>query len=311
VSDHELASVLVLGAGTIRSVPIEDRLFVGRECAGIDEAHRLVLNDPEVSRNHLEIRLDSALARAHLIDSSKNGTWLNGRRVERAVPVRLKDGDAIKLGSATLEFHAESLDARHDSGVLDAGATLRGEVRTSRLAMAAGDVLGFTTLSQQTGADRMAELAEQVFGALGASARKRHGTVSNYAGDAFLAVWERDDQAEAAADAIDFALSAQRQIDALITKTGDVSDQPLRMAWGVALGDASTSALQGTFMMVVGDTVNLSFRLASLAGREGRAPVLVNEAARDCVEGRYAFGEPLELPIKGRSGTETVFPLTP
>ena len=36
-----------------------DRLFVGRECAGVDDAHRILLaDDLAVSRNHLEIRVD-------------------------------------------------------------------------------------------------------------------------------------------------------------------------------------------------------------------------------------------------------------
>jgi hypothetical protein len=36
------------------------QLFVGCECAGISEQRRLVIRDPGISRNHLEIRLDAA-----------------------------------------------------------------------------------------------------------------------------------------------------------------------------------------------------------------------------------------------------------
>ncbi|MFZ3294884.1 FHA domain-containing protein, partial [Mycobacterium sp.] len=69
--------VVVGDGGSERSMPIFDQLFVGRECAGINEARRLVLNDPEVSRTHLEIRLDPATDQAFVIDTSSNGTLLN------------------------------------------------------------------------------------------------------------------------------------------------------------------------------------------------------------------------------------------
>jgi hypothetical protein len=47
------------------SRPLVDRLFVGRECAGVDDAHRILLGDDmAVSRNHLEIRVDPEQSRA-------------------------------------------------------------------------------------------------------------------------------------------------------------------------------------------------------------------------------------------------------
>ena len=38
-----------------RSAPVYDWLVVGRERAGVDERHRLLIDDPAVSRNHLEL----------------------------------------------------------------------------------------------------------------------------------------------------------------------------------------------------------------------------------------------------------------
>jgi pSer/pThr/pTyr-binding forkhead associated (FHA) protein len=85
--------------GSKRSVPIFDQLFVGRECAGISEPRRLVIDDPEISRTHLEIRLDAATDQAMLIDTSSNGTLLNGVRLERAVtlPIRPDANVAFRL----------------------------------------------------------------------------------------------------------------------------------------------------------------------------------------------------------------------
>jgi class 3 adenylate cyclase len=58
---------------------------------------------------------------------------------------------------------------------------------------------------------------------------------------------------------------------------------------------------------VLGDATNLAFRLSGLAGRDGRARVLVSRRARDMVGDNFEFGPGMDLAVKGRSGTETVF----
>src|SRR5215813_6596234 len=85
-TDEPLGYLVIANTAGQRHVPIFDQLFVGRECAGISERRRLVIADPEISRNHLEIRLDAIGDEAFVIDTSSNGTLLNGVRLERAVP---------------------------------------------------------------------------------------------------------------------------------------------------------------------------------------------------------------------------------
>jgi FHA domain len=103
-SDEPPAYLVVNDGRSERRVPIFDQLFVGRECAGISEPRRLVLPDPEVSRTHLEIRLDAGGDQAFVIDTSSNGTSLNGVRLERAVLVPIKPGDEIQIGYVALTF---------------------------------------------------------------------------------------------------------------------------------------------------------------------------------------------------------------
>ena len=102
-----LGFLVVHDGGPERQVPIYDQLFVGRECAGIGEARRLVIDDPEMSRTHLEIRLDAANNQAFVIDTSTNGTLLNGIRLERAVPRPIKPGDEIRIGDIALTFRSQ------------------------------------------------------------------------------------------------------------------------------------------------------------------------------------------------------------
>lgn len=103
----EAASFLAVDPGTEHEVlvPIDERLLVGRECAGVDERHRLLVRDESVSRNHLEIRVD-AQNRAWAVDISSNGTLLNGVAMERSMPVPLLSGDQLTVGSVRLQFRA-------------------------------------------------------------------------------------------------------------------------------------------------------------------------------------------------------------
>src|SRR5580700_951540 len=110
------AMLIVAPAGTAeRSVPVYDWLVVGRHCLGVDERHRLLIDEPAVSRVHLELRLDSGLDQAWLTDLSTNGTRLNGQRIERSIPVQIKPGDRIRLGPAELEFRSRRFAAAEDT----------------------------------------------------------------------------------------------------------------------------------------------------------------------------------------------------
>src|SRR5437868_15548201 len=101
-AEGEALAFLMLHPGSRdeRAIPIYDRIFIGRECAGIDDAHRLLIDDPEVSRNHMELRLDPEQDQAFVIDTSTNGTRVNGARIERAVPVPVTAGDR-QIGRAS------------------------------------------------------------------------------------------------------------------------------------------------------------------------------------------------------------------
>ena len=111
-SGGEPGAYLVMHAdGGERRVPIFDQLFVGRECAGISERRRLVIRDPRISRSHLEIRLDASTDQAFIIDTSTNGTTLNGARLERAVLVPIRPNDQIQIGDVALTFRSDRFNA--------------------------------------------------------------------------------------------------------------------------------------------------------------------------------------------------------
>jgi DNA-binding CsgD family transcriptional regulator len=96
----------------------------------------LVVDDPAVSRDHLEVRIGPR-GEATLVDMSTNGTRVNGTRVLRAEPVPLRDGDSIELGQTRLTFRSLDASERQENML----RTTVGELEAGRLTLIEDDPL--------------------------------------------------------------------------------------------------------------------------------------------------------------------------
>jgi pSer/pThr/pTyr-binding forkhead associated (FHA) protein len=68
-------------------------------------AVRLVSKDQSqvlgISRRHAKIEWDSSIGGHVLVDTnSANGVFLNGKKMRKATPIRLKEGDVMTFGAA-------------------------------------------------------------------------------------------------------------------------------------------------------------------------------------------------------------------
>ena len=85
---------------------MQDEISVGRGGDGAQVSLALYTND-EVSREHLRVRRDSAAKRFVIVDKSMNGTWLNGKRLDRGVEQTLPATAQIGVAEViTLQFEA-------------------------------------------------------------------------------------------------------------------------------------------------------------------------------------------------------------
>ena len=73
------------------------------------------------------------------------------------------------------------------------------------------------------------------------------------------------------------------------------------------MGPVVMQLMPGSVVMVLGDAVNLGFRISSIAGREGRPNILATEAVRQAALDQFIFGEPESVTVKGRVGIETIY----
>lgn len=305
--DKPQAHLVMHVNGGEKSVPIFDQLFVGRQCAGIDEKRRLVIPDPNISRNHLEIRLDTTTDRAFLIDTSTNGTLLNGMPLERAVQVPIKPDDRISIGDVVLVFLSDRFKA---GGMTNTSPTLTRIVEET-MVMVVGDITNYSTISEVTDNRVIAQSLNYLWHDLGRILRQHRGTLNHYAGDALYAVWELRTIPTANELAIDFALAANHRVEELgpTLPLRGPDGSPIRMGWGVVQGRAAIAAMTRTVTAVIGDATNVAFRLAGIAGRGGRPAVMASDAVHDVVEPHYVWGYSEQVEIRGRRGMQTVFPV--
>jgi adenylate cyclase len=282
-----------------RSIPVYDRIVVGRECAGVDEQHRLLIDDPAISRTHLELRLDFDRDQAWLTDLSRNGTRVNGQRIERSVPVRILPGDRVRVGGVDLQFRSRRFTAPADDGALE---TLR-HINVSEMVMVVGDVMGFSSVAEYTDDLVLLENIDRLYAQLRQILSRHRGTLSNYVGDAFFATWEVAAVPDAALAAVSFAVEAAETVPQIAAglELRDPGGGPLRMGWGVASGPAAVSMLTGMLVSVLGDATNVAFRLSGVAGRDGHPDVLVTAAVHRSTAASFAFTAPLAIQVKGRS----------
>src|SRR5208282_489993 len=238
-----------------RSVPVYDWLVVGRECAGVDKRHQLLVDDPAVSRTHLELRLDFDLDQAWLTDHSTNGARLNGKRIERSIPVMIKPGDRVRLGQTELQFRSRRFAAAADTGAPGTVRHLKTvkEIAVTDMVMVVGDIVGFSTIAENTGDRVLLENIDRLYAELRQILSRHHGTLSNYVGDAFFATWETDAAPDAARGAVAFAVEAAEMLPRIAAGLDlrDPGGGPLRMGWGVTSGPAAVSQLTGMLVTVL------------------------------------------------------------
>lgn len=239
---------------------------------------------------------------------SFNGSYLNGSRV--TATRLLRNGDVISF--AEHEFHFE------DRGNVPAalseenlGGSTIALIRSTPVILLVSDVKGFTALSESVDANELAQVigtwysdCEVILSAAGA-------TVDKFIGDCVLAYWTVINE-----ESLSAALGAAER---LIDSCERISEQhpdvftaiQRRFEVGVALhtGKVAYGGMsQGEFTLV-GDPVNLVFRLESLTRSLGRNVLLSGDFVRQMPSIRPHCHNHGVQQVKGRAQGVEVFSL--
>ncbi|MDB9526627.1 adenylate/guanylate cyclase domain-containing protein [Oscillatoria sp. CS-180] len=244
--------------------------LVGSNCwtVGRSDDNNLVLPDRWISRNHAMIQVMET-GEFYLIDlGSRNGSFVNGRRV--SVPVILRDSDQLTFGQTELQFYcptkSRASGSEHQKPRTELTATATLHLRRLISVMVV-DIRDFTVMTRQIDEKVLSESIGTWFRCAGEIIDRYGSWVDKYIGDAVMAVWIHGADEVAPGE----MLNIMQAIDALAKMTAQLHKQfplpfPLRIGAGLNTGYAmvgNTGTGDRPDYTAIGDTVNSAFRFES------------------------------------------------
>jgi adenylate cyclase len=315
VSEQEQFSVGVLRVATpgVEREPIPlhvgDTLRVGRVAS-----NEIILVDSLVSRFHAVFNATkSGIVVSDL--SSLNGTFLNGRRI--STPVNLRPGDVIAIGATRITVEPGTIkgeDADEESPSLAAMMrTMTDPMRQVVVTILVADVCGYTKISEQLQPAHVTSMLRSWFARVSETVEEYGGEVDKYIGDCVMALWRGSstDEQSLATAAAEAALAIFDRTNAL--SAGGEWAYHESHPWSCRISLNSGEALEGTLggsrtrdFTVLGDTVNVAFRLNDLAGKINQDIVLSAETAR-LIQSTFHLNPLGRSAVEGRTGTVEIY----
>ncbi|MCB0323942.1 MAG: adenylate/guanylate cyclase domain-containing protein [Bdellovibrionales bacterium] len=243
--------------------------------------------------------------------SSLNGTFVNGSRI--TTPVDLTSGDVITIGDSKITCKLTLGEDESDDSVH--GRTQTAQLAAVVVTVLVVDVCGYTKLSETLPPKDVAEMMNVWFQEVSEIVRKHGGEVDKYIGDCVMALWRGTH-----ANATELARQAVRAGMEMTQKTKEMSESEIWMhrhehPWSCRIALNTGEALMGTVggagrrdFTVLGDTVNVAFRLESVAKQKG-TDFIVSKATAERVMEEFPARALGEVQVAGRTGTIEVYSL--
>ncbi len=266
----------------------------------------ILLDSRSVSRLHALIQRRDA-GDYSLVDlGSRNGSFVNGRRV--SFPTVLNHEDRLILGDQEMVFLA--------AGARAAGENPRPASDTRNLPTTAlhthtlttivvVDIRDFTPLARTVPEAVLSQTIGTWFLRAGQAAQRLGSWAQKYIGDAVMAVWIHDNQHNLAPDLMR-ALRAVCEIDAITAELhrGLPLPGPLRIGAGVNTGSAIVG---GSDFTALGDTVNAAFRLEAATKQLGLGVALGERTYQELRIGQPSPFLRREVELKGYDAPSTAW----
>lgn len=263
---------------------------------------------PHVSRQHAIIRCHNAYEYQIMDLGSRNGTFVDGRRV--ITPVTLRHGSVIRITSNELHFEQVE-DAPHDGAydVTVAAGTDTGIEEAADVAIMVCDIRGFSTMSEQLPEETLARTLGEWFRTAGNLVQQSGGAIDKFIGDAILAYWHADGGEEARS-----ALSVGRKLLTLAESTRWPLDgaPPFRIAVALHHGTVTCGNIGLVAQRdatIIGDAVNTAFRMESVMKQLGQPLVLSDDFLEALAEPADRYADLGEHQMKGKRDQVRLFGL--
>ena len=218
--------------------------------------------NPHVSRQHAIVRCHNAWQYQIMDLGSRNGTFVNGRRV--ITPVLLEHGAVIRISNNEIVFEqTEGNDPDSSYDVTLATGTDAHHEESAIVAIMVCDIRGFSTMSEILPEDDLARTLGEWFRIAGNLVQDNGGTIDKFIGDAILAYWVGEaGTGEEVAKA--FSTGATLLEKSLSQQWPDHPDKPFKIAVALHHGTVTCGNIGLVAQRdatIIGDAVNTVFRI--------------------------------------------------
>lgn len=272
---------------------------------GRSRSNDLLLPDTKVSRFHAIV---SASANGVVISdlASTNGTLVNGARM--SAPVDLADGDEIQIGGYGLvvELHHAG-----DTSFSESARTALSEMLPFEITVLLIDLCGYTSMNQSLPEEDIAEVLGAWLQFSSAIVTRYNGVVDKYIGDCVMSLWRSETRSQKDL-AIEAALAGIDIVQSTLEETTFKNWKHAALhPWQCRAVLHSGTALVGNVggrsnYTVLGDSVNIAFRLEGLADKF-KEKFIVSEQTAMLLMPEIPLTNLGRFSLEGRSGMMNVF----
>ncbi|MBU0674777.1 MAG: adenylate/guanylate cyclase domain-containing protein [Proteobacteria bacterium] len=255
-----------------------------------------------VSRQHSIIQQEGG-GIFQIIDlGSANGTYINSKRIFS--PTILNSGDIITMGKTTLKFsqfldQPRAVEVEQEATMDMTIAYLQKHIVTILVC----DLRDFTSLSELMGNQVVSKLIQFWTKKVGGIVQDNDGNVDKFIGDAVMATWVGGTIEEG----VRHALAAALQINNYTRRMGEsIPEVPRQLAVGAAINTGE--AMMGNMGVdshrdstVIGDVVNVTFRLESLT-KQNVMDVIIGEETAKHIQDVNSFFTRKSFILRGKKG---------
>jgi len=264
----------------------------------------LQIADPGVSRRHAMIREQND--GFWFFDlGSFNGSYVNGRRVTTAV--KLRNNDVIELIEHQFRFE-KGAEAR-DSTLIAMDASTLARVKNGDAILLVSDIQGFTTLSERLDPARLAPIIGSWYSKTEGILTRFGATLDKFIGDSVFAYWT-DISIPTRIAAMNAVGELQKSsLETHETHREALEPLGLRFATGAALhvGRVAYGGMSAREFTLLGDAVNLAFRIEALTRRLERPVIVSSEFLEGWPKGGTYCAPLGQHEVKGRQQPVEVF----
>jgi adenylate cyclase len=276
---------------------------------GREPSNDLMVNDVKASRNHAVIRLQGDNLYYILDLGSSNGTLLNGRLV--SIPRALKSGDEIQIANYRMVFTDKN--ASSEASEIPEGLRTQVEMSHETISILVVDIRNYTPLSENLPAQYMAKIIGEWFKEVQMIIESHGGEIDKFIGDAVMAYWLKartkgNNQyvvgpIQTAIEIVKLAEIFNQRLSAIYPEFG------FRIGCGINAGLAmfgNVGVDSRRDVTVVGDCVNVAFRIETLCKQLERCIVLTDEV-KNAADGQFEFEDLGLHKLKGKWEEQRIF----